>query len=247
MHLPVQLSSPAYPLVQALALAGIGLLCLGLRRYGTAAAFALAGATWLALCATPAFADWLRQGLENQYPPQEASRYLTADAIVVLGGSPFLHAESAWESESPSVLKSRLGFGFLLFKNARAPIILLSGGNGDARAMARMLSRQGVPTAAMMLETASRDTHQNAAYSAQLLGHAGLHRVLLVTSSRHMPRAAATFRKQGLDVIPAPALDRPAAHAHAGTPWHPGAVLLRSELSLREYLGLLYYKLRGWA
>jgi uncharacterized SAM-binding protein YcdF (DUF218 family) len=247
MNLSAQLIDLSYPLAQSLGLAGLGLAGLSLHRYRTAVALFSMAALWLGLCATPAFAAWLQHGLEDQYPQRTASAYPTADAIVVLGGAPYPHAEADWTNDSPSVLKSRLGFGFQLYMHARAPVILLSGGGGDAVAMAHQLARQGISPSAMRLETRSRDTHENAAFSAAILKREGRRHILLVTSSMHMPRAAASFRRQGLQVIPAPALDLSAPAKQAPTRWRPQAVLLRSARSLREYLGLLYYKLRGWA
>jgi uncharacterized SAM-binding protein YcdF (DUF218 family) len=64
-----------------------------------------------------------------------------------------------------------------------------------------------------------------------------------------MPRAAATFRKVGFDVVPA------AADFHTGwssfgllADWWPTARALdQSDLAIKEWLGLLVYRLRGWA
>ena len=51
----------------------------------------------------------------------------------------------------------------------------------------------GVPDSAMLLETRSRNTRQNAEYSSQLLRAHKLHHVLLVTSALHMHRALGEF------------------------------------------------------
>lgn len=240
-----QLSYPSQPLPQALGFWLVGLLCLWRRRYRSAFALLSVGMAWLAVCSTPAFSNWLRSGLENRYPQRVASAYPVADAIVILGGagmddSPITPNDPGRWSES------RTGFGLLLFRQGRAARVLLSGGNGEALAMAGALERQGVPSSVLMLETQSRNTHQNAAYSAPVLRNHGLQRILLVTSPIHMPRAVASFEKQGLEVIPAPTLDRCRLRSCAGPPWHPATVLLLTGQSLKEYGGMLYYRLRGW-
>ena len=240
-----QLSHPNQPLAQALGFWLVGLLCLCRRRCRSAFALLSVGMAWLAVCSTPAFSNWLRSGLEDRYPQRLASAYPVADAIVILGGagtdaSPIAADDPGRWSES------RTGFGLLLFRQGRAPRVLLSGGDGEALAMAGTLERQGVPSPALILETQSRDTHQNAAYSAPILRNHGLQRILLVTSPIHMPRAVASFEKQGLEVIPAPTLDSCRLRRCARLPWRPATVLLLTGQSLKEYGGMLYYRLRGW-
>ena len=61
----------------------------------------------------------------------------------------------------------------------------------------------GVPDSAMLLETHSRNTRENARYSAQLLDARKMHHILLVTSAVHMDRAMGQFLGLGLDVTPA--------------------------------------------
>ena len=53
----------------------------------------------------------------------------------------------------------------------------------------------GVPNSAIRLERDSRTTRENAAHVKPILQALGAHRVLLVTSAMHMPRALKTFEK----------------------------------------------------
>lgn len=247
MNLPVYLSGMAYPLPQALALAGVSLLCLGLRRYRIAAAFVLLGALWLALCATPAFAGWLQRGLERANPPRGAASYPRADAIVVLGGGEVPSFGNGWDDDLARVQSTRTGFALELYRAGRAPVMLLSGSEREASQMAQRLLQQGVPSTALLTENLSMTTYQNALYSAPILRQHQLQRILLVTSAMHIPRATATFRRQGFTVIPAPAAD-PTAPAQTGSAWLPQHGALRqSGRCLREYIGLWVYRLRGWA
>ncbi|WP_350016679.1 YdcF family protein [Rhodanobacter sp. IGA1.0] len=246
LDLVTQLSYPSQPLAQVAVFWAIGILCVWRRRYRYALTLMLFGMAWLALCSTPTFSDWLRNSLESRYAQREASAYPVADAIVILGGARVSNDSATppeGQSRSP---ESRTGFGFLLFQHAKAPYVLLSGGNGDAAAMAAALETWGVEPSALILETRSLNTHQNAKYVAAIMKDRKLRRILLVTSSIHMPRAVASFKKEGVEVTPAPALDRRSEHRSVKRRWRPATVLLLTGQSLKEYCGMLYYRLRGW-
>ena len=72
----------------------------------------------------------------------------------------------------------------------------------EAEAMRQFMWDLGVPDQALVLENRSRNTSQNAEYSAEILAGQGIHRILLVTSAYHMPRAKGLFEAQGLEVVP---------------------------------------------
>ena len=86
-----------------------------------------------------------------------------------------------------------------------AELVLACGGRAwgglvEADAIARLLVAGGVPENAIVRERCSLDTRDNARFAASLLGRRGLGRVLLVTCSWHLPRAARLFRSAGLEV-----------------------------------------------
>lgn len=248
MTLVEQLDRLSHPVFQAALIAALGTLCLCLRRNRSGAGLLAAAFLWLWLCCTPAFALWLQRGLESQYPPQPAASYARADAIVVLGGGVVPGSKINWRADEADVRTTRTGFGLQLYQDGRAPIILLSGGDGEAEQMAEALRQQGVPASALRTEQVSMTTHENALYSTTILKRENRHRVLLVTSAMHMPRAAASFRQQGLSVIPAPALNPTLHPQEMPRRWWPArTALTQSKHCLREYLGLWGYRLRGWA
>ena len=91
------------------------------------------------------------------------------------------------------------------------------------------------------LEGESRNTAENARFSASMLGGAGVERVALVSQAWHLPRATAEFERAGLGVIPAPTefASAPPPGLHG---WIPRAYhLQQSTQALHEWLG------RGWA
>ena len=114
--------------------------------------------------------------------------------------------------------------------------------------MASALERDGVPANAIVKEDHSLTTHQNALYTARILHERGIRQFLLVTSALHMPRAMASFQKQGLDPI---AAGSPPQIVVPDEPdfsfWLPDLQTLNASRSIvKEYLGMLVYWIRGW-
>lgn len=241
-----QLDWLSHPALQAALLVILGVFFL---RHHRRLAFAslLLATLWIWFCSAPAFAIWLQDGLGPPYAHTNAADYPVADVIVVLGGGKLPQSKVGWNAADDHAQATRLGFGLQLFNNSRARIILLAG-DDQALEMTHKLLREGVPAAALLTEAASANTYQNALYSAAILGRKKLRSVLLVTSDIHMPRASASFAKQGLTVIPAPVFDPDAeAMRTSRSLWPRGEALSLSARCLREYLGLWCYQLRGWA
>lgn len=233
------------PITQALFLILIGLIWLMLRRRRVGVLFIALGVLWTTLCATPAFANLLSRGLDQQYASRSADMYPVADAIVVLGGGqlPLLR-----DVDNPGQLvTTRLGFATLLYRDKRAPIVLLSGGKGSAIHMSRRMQELGVPDSAILTDTHSLNTYQNAKFSTAILKAKGARRILLVTSPDHMQRSLASFDSLGLDVIPAVSTETHPRQSLSLRWWPRPATLLLSERVLHEYIGFLAYVLRGWA
>jgi uncharacterized SAM-binding protein YcdF (DUF218 family) len=92
-----------------------------------------------------------------------------------------------------------------------------------------------------------RDTHDEAIACQKLRDANHWQTVLLVTSALHMPRSAALFKKQGLDVVPV-ACDFQACGV-LGSAFSPFPRQARFELLrlyLHERIGLVIYRIRGW-
>lgn len=244
------------PLGAALIL-GLLALALSLTRFRKFMRVALAIAViglWIA--STPAFSHWLAYQLGSQYPPRAVEEFPTADAIVLLGG--FL------QQPLPPRVAPDLGAGadraleaVRLYRAGKAPVIVVSGGNlpwrfgsaPEAELIGDLLVELGVPRSALVLETESRNTHENAVSTARIFAERGWTSGLLVTSGTHMPRALATFRQAGLDLMPAPA-DIETRLPDVAVPLDllPDLDALgRTTIAVREFVGGLVYRFRGWA
>lgn len=206
---------------------------------------------------THAVSQWLLRGLENQVPGYTVETAPMEPAIIVLGG--FLHTPGGVRRRGEFMEASdRLLQGFRLYRAGKAPLILISGGEvpmfgkgmqTESEAARSILVEWGVPEAAILVETRSKNTEENARFSREVLGARGIQRALLVTSASHMPRAVRAFRKAGLEVSPSPT-DYLTGWPEPDLPFRflPGPeALLNSANALKEYVGLFIYRLRGWA
>ncbi len=241
-----------YPLTLCLLLVPVGLV---LRRrwprLGLACCVSALG--WLLLWSLPVPTFLLGESLEQQYPQVAAAELPMVDAIVVLGGG----VDADEHGINLQAGADRVWFGATLFHAGRAPLVILSGGSAEelgvvrpeAPAMAAFIKNLGVPEAALVLESGSRTTRENAINTRPLLQARGARRILLVTSARHMPRALATFRKLGIDAIAAPTdFEASPPRGNWFLRWMPDSLMLdRSSRALKEYIGLWAYRMSGWA
>ena len=119
----------------------------------------------------------------------------------------------------------RVRYGARVARTTGLPVLVSGGalgrGPGEALLMRNALVQEfGVSV--RWMETRSRDTHENAAYSAALLKASGVSRTIVVAHSADIPRVTAEFRLAGLDVIPAPTVIPPRVPSEVGD-WLPSA------------------------
>ncbi|MHB0876459.1 MAG: YdcF family protein [Anaerolineae bacterium] len=248
----------------------VGLVCLLLlltvlvrRRPHLVAAVAVLALVVLYLASNRWVSMALMRSLEWRYLPQ--GDLPAAEAIVVLGGGTYA-AEAPRPIAEVGEAGDRMIYAARLYQLGKAPYVLVSGGNmpwvtssagTPADDMTALLAMMGVPAEAVWRQEVSQNTYEDAVYCAEVLREHGVGRVLLVTSASHMPRSVALFRKQGVDVIPAPAdftvsfedWERLRTTSLDGQLVYllPDAFYLSTTYrALHEYYGLATYKLRGW-
>ena len=121
-----------------------------------------------------------------------------AGAIVVLGAAQY-------DGEPSPVLRARLDQAVRLYRDGRAPLIVVTGGRqeGDRFTQAvagyRYLRDQGVPEDALLLEVDGTSTYTELAATARILRARGLERVLMVSDGYHSQRLLAIAEEVGLD------------------------------------------------
>lgn len=251
----------ASPLFIALALVLAALLALRAKTklQRAAKALALIALAGLALLSEPFVVTSLARLWE--YPRTNASAFTRRNAyaaIVLLGGSldPTTSTPGALEGNDSF---ERVVAAAELYKSGSAPIIVVSGGSGsiafpqakEAPYLADFLEFMGVPSMAIKIEDASRNTYENAVYSARVLGLENLGEkeaqphIALVTSAWHMRRAAAIFRKAGFNFDPI-SVDSLAQTLEMPVDLFPDAwALTRSTRILREIIGYIAYGIMG--
>ncbi len=173
------------------------------------------------------------------------------DAAIVLGGGIDPAASKGSGETELNAGGDRILAGYELFRSGQARNLLLSAGGPDpARPVeadwgAATYRRLGVPPDRVVLERESRNTRENAERSARIVKERGWRSLVLVTSAMHMPRAAATFRKVGLEVDLLPVDHR---FGPKDGSWLPRVESLeRSSGALRELAGRLVYRAAAYA
>jgi uncharacterized SAM-binding protein YcdF (DUF218 family) len=218
----------------------------------------IAGTAFAAMVvlSTNAGAGWLVRPLEARTTALVAPERAGAQAIVVLAAGQLENAPEYGNRAIPDYIAlARLRYAAHLQRRTGLPV-LVSGGNGGeidpethereyakADAMAVALREDfGVPV--RWIETTSRDTAQNAAFSAALLRADGVKRILLVTDAMHMPRAHDVFAQHGLEVVDAPTMffnDQ----AKGMRAWLPSAEgMRRTWYAVYEWIGIAWYRVR---
>lgn len=139
--------------------------------------------------------------LAYQFISIRSGNFLTvvgrADVIVILGAA-------VWPGGQPSlVLRDRTARAAELYHQGIAPKIICTGGVGtnppaEAEVEKQLLLEAGVPESAIMLETASTSTIEQARAIKAMGDQHGFHSVALVTSFYHERRAIRFFHSAGI-------------------------------------------------
>ncbi|MBC7425561.1 MAG: YdcF family protein, partial [Bacteroidia bacterium] len=107
----------------------------------------------------------------------------------------------------------------------------------------------GIPDSAVIAETESRNTYENAVYTSKILNSMKIStKSLLITSAMHIPRAAACFKKQNVsfDPFPVQVISSGVRDASVMNIVVPNSKALFSwDLLLKEFFGTLVYRITG--
>ena len=122
-----------------------------------------------------------------------------------------------------------------------------SGGGPRGVSLAMLMSRvlqEDFRVPVQWREERSRNTFENALYSAEILRGSGIHAALVIAHPWDMARALWSFRAVGYPVVPSPIAEskRPSLSVAAFLPQIPA--LLESYYTLHELIGLVWYRVR---
>ncbi|AWN51241.1 YdcF family protein [Methylobacterium sp. 17Sr1-1] len=237
-------------LLLLLVLAGAG-LALRWRRLGLCLV-AAAGLALLVGGLSP-LGSFAFRPLEERFPAFRDDGAPVA-GIVVLGGG----IETGLSATRGQMLLNEAGerlvaLGDLARRYPQATLVFAGGsgrltgdgGVSESRILRRHAASLGVAPERITYDEKSRNTHENAVFSAELAKPKPGERWLLVTSAWHMPRAMGCFRRAGYTVTAYPvdyrtAPRRNSIHATAGDG------LFEVDIAVREWLGLVAYWASGY-
>ncbi|MDB3880472.1 YdcF family protein [Alphaproteobacteria bacterium] len=205
----------------------------------------------LMLSSLPVTAQFIWQDLEKQYPPKVLNELGSSDAVVVLSGmlSPFEYSGTlhvGW------VDPDRFFAGINVLKSGKAPTLIFTRGKmpwsslpAEGELLKAKAVELGINESQILLSNNVANTAEEAEAVAELISANGIKKIVLITSSFHMPRAKLLFDKQGIDSVPF-AVDFKATGKDLNwlsfLPSSDG--FKRTSEGIREYIGRIYYKFR---
>ncbi len=195
----------------------------------------------------------LTWGLEHQFDPAPKLETEPA-AIVLLCGFTRVPERGTYELTEAS---DRLVETVRLAHVYPKALVVVSGAYVDdygakyseSTVLHQLLVDMGIEPERIRMDDVSRNTRENAIESKRILtdviATADHGPILLVTSAMHMPRAAACFAKQGVQIVPWPVDYRMKGLGLRGL--FPGIDdMSQSNDALHEYFGWLAYRLSGY-
>jgi uncharacterized SAM-binding protein YcdF (DUF218 family) len=196
------------------------------------------------------------------HPFVAADRPPGPTAIVLLGSGSFTARNwdaGAENSDDDTSIPDRSGAARIVeaarvYRLIKPDWVISSGGNAYADddnvasgdTMRDMLVHLGVPAEKILVETESKNTHDEAVIIRSMLKSISVGQVVLVTTDLHMRRSLGVFRAQGIHPVPAIAR-RPTSRPPWNLSWIPSEAGIAEAGSVaHEFLGIAYYTLRGW-
>ena len=220
-------------------------------RFPRALALACAGA--LLIVSVAPVGALLIEPLEDRFPPPPADMPAPY-GIIVLGGAIDDEASAARGQTIFDEGASRLTEAAILARRFPQARLVYTGGSAslwasnstEALEGRKLLVALGVDPARIAIEDKSRNTDENARFTAALVHPQADQTWLVVTSAYHMPRAMGLFVKAGFSVRADPVDYRSLGGARD---WRlnlePARGLRLLDLAVHEWVGLLAYRASG--
>ncbi len=196
----------------------------------------------------------LLRTLESRYPPPATIDMQRQVGVVLLGGA--LSDPALWAAHHQVGLNDqaeRMTEAVALLRQYPHLQLVFSGGVAnitgtgatEAERARALFDALGVDPTRVLYEERSRNTYENALYSASLTGVDKRQSWLLLTSAFHMPRAMGVFTHEGWNVTPWPVDYRTTPHDS----WFDFSLQSGPKLwslALHEWLGIAAYRMAGW-
>ncbi len=216
------------PLSIGLILGLIGLYFLYSKSYKKAKIFLTLSFIWIITISYQPFSNTLLEPLESKYEKLQNIPE-NVEYVLLLGGDMI--------GRSYEVLR--------LYNMNKDLKIITSGWKGSEETSHAILTRDflvelGIPKKSILTQSEPRDTREEAIYVKQFVGTDSF---ILVTNATHMHRAMNLFKKEGLNPIAAPTNFLQKEDKYRSIPIAKS--LQNTEISLHEYIGTIWHKLKG--
>jgi uncharacterized SAM-binding protein YcdF (DUF218 family) len=222
--------------------AGLPVLCLGVALY--------------LICGFSSLGNWLLIPLEKRAEIGASAPIEGAAGIIVLGGAVSEVRDSGDkrvvlnDSADRMIEAVRLARQYpdlpVIFSGGRSDLFASGSETPEAELARRFFEEFTIAPPRLRLESRSRNTFENAVFTAELMQPQSDQRWVLVTSAFHMPRARALFEAQGFRIIPRPGDFRTSGPESL---WEifgkPSEGLRRVDVAAKEWVGLWMSWLRG--
>ena len=192
-----------------------------------------------------------------EYPAQDITKTPPCEVGIVLTGGIINDEKQPASNVFLGKSADRMAQALQLYQLKKIKKILISGGSNsilgtsvtqESDQMARFLLLSGVKSEDILLESNSRNTHENAINCSKILKKHFLNqKYILISSSTHLPRAIACFKKVGLDIYPVGSVYF--SHQREFLPnylFPHEEYLYYSQIVFHEIFGMITYKLLGY-
>lgn len=246
-----------YPLTLSMILMICGLFLLWFTRRQKMGKFLVSlAAIFLIIFSYETVSDSLLRPLERASPPFMLEKIsapspveLSVKWIVVLGSGHISDPGLPVTGQISFQSLARLTEAVRIYRGLSGAKIILSGSAAfdpvpQAEIYFKVARIMDIPYGDLVRLDQARDTEEEARLVKDRVSGDSF---ILVTSACHMPRALALFEKQGLKPIPAPAAHLAKAQLEINPAnLYPSALgLLKAQMAVHEYLGVLWSKCRG--
>lgn len=205
----------------------------------------------LLVCSFPLTSRFIWVGLESEYQYRPPTTVPQADAVLVLSGMVGgFHTEDGYVTEWGD--PDRFFVGLQLVKLGKADRLIFTRGQmpwsdspPEGELLKQKASELGIPPRQILLTSIVSNTAEEASAVKDLMAEYGLNKIILVTSSFHLPRTKLLFDQAGVETYPYPTDFKATSRDITWLDFIPSADAFRNTSNgIREFIGRMYYWLK---
>jgi len=181
--------------------------------------------------------------LEDRFPQWDFGK-VPPSGVVILGGTIDAKKSGARGQISLGEAAERITSTVEIARKYPTARVVISGGT-ESEFVGRLLESLGVQRDRITLESQSRNTAENAAFTKGIIDPKPGERWLLITSAMHMPRAIGSFRNVGFPIEAYPVDYQTAGPQDLWSLSDPLEGIRRTNAAVHEWVGLLIYWMTG--